>query len=134
MGIFTELYAEREPVFIEGGGHYKLKVLAGPNYQNYLKSLCGGYSIKGSKQEVVAILHYENCNQSDKNTIRVVVNGGTVGYLSPKHARLYRKRIEKTRQDGIVISCNARILGGKKVWFFQKPDFSIWIDLPIKKL
>jgi hypothetical protein len=98
MEIATALYAEQEPVFIEGDGHYKLKVIAEPCYQNYLKSLCGGYSIKGSKQEVVVKLHYENGSQSDKNAIRVVVNGGIVGYLSPKHARLYRNRIEKSRQ------------------------------------
>ena len=134
MEIVTALYAEQEPVFIEGDGHYKLKVIAEPCHQNYLKSLCGGYSIKGSNHEIVVKLHYENCSQRDKNAIRVVVNGGTVGYLSPKHARLYRNRIEKTRQEGIVVSCNARILSGKRVWFFKKPDFSIWIDLPIKKL
>lgn len=134
MGIFTELYAEEEPVFLEGDGQYQLKVIAEPCYQNYLKSLCGGYSIKGRKQEVVAKLHYDNCNPNDKNAIRIVVNGGTVGYLSPRHARLYRKRIEKTGQEGIIVSCKARILGGKWIWLFEKTDFSIWIDLPIKKL
>jgi hypothetical protein len=134
MGVFTELYPEQEPVFIEGDGHYKLKLIAEPYCQNYLKSLCGGYSVKGVKQEVLAKLHYENGNPNDKNAIRVVVNGGTVGYLLPKHARLYRKRIEKTGQEDIIVSCKARILGGKRTWFFKKSDFSIWIDLPIKKL
>jgi len=134
MEIFTELFAEQESVFLEGDGHYKLKVITEPYHQNYLKSLCGGYSIKGSKQEVVAKLHYDNYNQNDKNAIRVVVNGGAVGYLSPKQARLYRKRIEETGQEGIIVSCKARILGGKRTWVFKKTDFSIWIDLPIKKL
>jgi hypothetical protein len=82
----------------------------------------------------VAELHYDNSNPNDKNAIRVVVNGGAVGYLPPKHARLYRKRIEKTGYEGIIVSCKARILGGKRTWFFKKSDFNIWIDLSIKKL
>ncbi len=134
MGIFTKLYAERESVFVQGSGQYDLEVISESRRQKYLEVLCGGYSIKGSKQEVVAKLHYENSNTSDKNAIRVVVNGGTVGYLSPENASLYRKKIEKSGQDGIIVSCKARILGGKKVWLFKKTKFNVWIDLPIEKL
>ncbi len=134
MGVFTKLYAEGEPVFVEGDGHYDLEVVGESHYQKHLKLLCGGYSIKGSKKEVVANLHYENCNSYDYNAIRIVVNGGTVGYLSRENARLYRKRIEKAKQDGIIVSCNAKIFGGKRVWFFKKTDFGVWIDLPIEKL
>ena len=134
MGIFTKLYSEKEPVFVEGNGYFDLEVVGESHYQEHLESLCGGYSIKGSKQEVVAKLHYENCNTYDHNAIRVVVDGGTVGYLSREKARLYRKRIEKAGQDGIIVSCNAKIFGGKRVWLFKKTDFGIWIDLPIEKL
>ena len=115
-------------------GRYKLEVVTEPIYQNHLKFLCGGYSIKGRELEVVAKLHYDNCNPNDKNAIRVVINGGAVGYLSPKHARLFRKRIEKAGQEGLIVSCNAYILGGKRTWLFKKSDFNIRIDLPIEKL
>jgi len=134
MGIFTKLYAERESVFVPGSGQYDLEAIGESRRQKYLEALCGGHSRKGSKQEVLAKLHYENGNPSDKNAIRVVVNGGTVGYLSPENASLYRKKIEKAGQDGIIVSCKARILGGNKVRLFKKTKFHVWIDLPIEKL
>ena len=92
MGIFTKLYAERESVFVPGSGQYDLEAIGESRRQKYLEALCGGHSRKGSKQEVLAKLHYENGNPSDKNAIRVVVNGGTVGYLPPENASLYRKK------------------------------------------
>ncbi|MBT8436097.1 MAG: hypothetical protein KJP11_01885 [Gammaproteobacteria bacterium] len=134
MGIFTQLYAEKESVFVQGNGQYELEVISESRRQKYLEMLCGGYSIKGSKQEVVAKLHYENGNPADKYAIRIVVNGGTVGYLLPDKARLYRKKIEKAGQDGIIVSCKARIVGGKKVWLFKKTNFNVWIDLPLERL
>ena len=134
MGIYTELYPEQEPVFIEGDGQFQLDVIASPDHQNYLKSLCGGYSLRGSKLQVVAKLHYDNCNPEDKNAIRVVINGGTVGYLSPEHAMLFRERIRITGQEGIIVSCNAQVVGGRKFWFFRKTGFSVRIDLPIQQL
>jgi len=134
MVISPELYAEKEPDFVEGDGHYDLDVVRVSHWQKRLKSLCGGYSIKGSYHEAVAKLHYENGNPDDSNAIRVVVNGGTVGYLSRENARLYRKAIETAGKEGIVVSCNAKIAAGRRIWFFKKPDFGVWLDLPIEKL
>lgn len=134
MLIPTELYAEKEPDFVAGDGHYDLDVVGLSHCQKRLKSLCGGYSIKGSHHEVVAKLHYENGNTDDSNAIRVVVNGGTIGYLSHENAKLYRKAIETAGKEGIVVSCKARIAAGRRIWFFKKPDFGVWLDLPIEKL
>ena len=134
MGVFSEFFAEIEDVFIEGDGHYDLEVVGELHYQRHLKVLSGRYSKKGGDRELIAKLHYENTNPHDKKAIRVVINGGTVGYLSRKDARLFRKRIEKVGLDGLVVSCNAEILGGKRVGLFKKTDFGVWLDLPIKKL
>ena len=79
-------------------------------------------------------MHYENTNPHDKKAIRVVIDGGTVGYLTRKNARLFRKRIEKVRPEGLIISCDAEIIGGKRVGFFKKTDLGVLLDLPIKKL
>lgn len=134
MGIFTELYIEQEPVFIEGNGQYELEVSVEPTSQNYLGSLCGGHSIKGHEKAVLATLHYDNCDPTDKNAIRIVVKGGTVGYLPPGLAKLFREKIRLAGQEGVIVSCNAKILGGKKAWFCKISDFSIWLDLPIREL
>ena len=69
MGIFTKLYAERESVFVQGSGHYNLEVISESRRQKYLEMLCGGYSIKGSKQELIAKLHgmsEEDSQRSEK--------------------------------------------------------------------
>jgi len=134
MGIFSEFFAEIEDVFIEGDGHYDLEVVGESHYQRHLNLLSGRYSKKGGDRELIAKLHYENTNPNDKMAIRVVINGGAVGYLSRKDARLARKRMEKVGLEGLIISCNAEIVGGKRVGFFKKTDFAVWLDLPIKKL
>jgi len=134
MGMFSEFFAEVEDVFIEGDGHYDLEVVGESHYQRHLNVLSERYSKMGGDRELIAKLHYENTSPHDKKAIRAVINGGTVGYLSRKDARLFRKRIEKVGFEGLVISCNAEILGGKRVGLFKKTDFGVWLDLPIKKL
>ncbi len=118
MGIFSEFFAEVEDVFIEGDGHYDLEVVGESHYQRHLKVLTERYSKKGGDRELIVKLHYENINPHDKKAIRVVIDGGTVGYLSRKDARLFRKRIERLGFEGLVISCNAEIVGGNRVGLF----------------
>ncbi len=134
MGIFSEFITEIEDVFVDGDGHFDLEVVGVSCYQRHLRVLSNRYSKKGGERELIARLHYENTNPQDKKAIRVVIDGGTVGYLSRKNARLFRKRIEKVRPEGLIISCDAEIIGGKRVGFFKKKDFGVLLDLPIKKL
>ena len=134
MGAFSEFFTEIEDVFIEGEGRYDLEVVGELHYQRHLNVLAGRHSKKGGDRELIAKLHYENTNPNDKKAIRVVIDGGTVGYLSRDDARIFRTRIEKVGMDGLIISCNAEILGGKRVGFFKVTDFGVWLDLPIKKL
>ena len=134
MGMFSDFFAEVEDVFIEGDGQYDLEVVGESHHQRHLNVLSERYSKKVSDRELIAKLHYENTNPHDKKAIRVVIDGGTVGYLSHKDARLLRKRIEKVKPEGLIISCDAEIMGGKRVGFFKKTDFGVWLDLPIKEL
>ena len=134
MGIFSEYVAEIEEVFIEGDGRFDLKVDEVLNYQKYLNFLSGRWLKNGSNRELIAKLHYENLNPKDNKAIRVVVNGGTVGYLSCEDARLFRERLEKVGREGLIVSCHAMAIGGKRTWFFNKTDFDVCLDLPIEKL
>ena len=134
MGIFSEFITEIEDVFVDGDGRFDLEVVGVSYYQRHLRVLSNRYSKKGGERELIAKLHYENTNPHDKKAIRVVIDGGTVGYLSRKNARLFRKRIEKVRPEGLIISCDAEIIGGNRVGFFKKTDFGVLLDLPIKKL
>jgi hypothetical protein len=134
MRFFSKLFGEKEKVFIEGDGGFDLEVVGESNYQKHLKKLCGGYSKEGSRTEVIAELHYENNNPHDKLAIRVDINGKTAGYLPREDARFYRKRVRKAGHEGIIISCNGKIFGGKKLGLFKKTFFGVWLDLPIDEL
>jgi hypothetical protein len=111
-----------------------LEIVGESHYQRHLKKLSGGYSKDGSRTKVIAELHYENKNPHDNQAIRVDINRKTVGYLSREDARFYRKRIRKTGHEGIIIACNAVIVGGKKLGLLNKTNFGAWLDLPIEEL
>ena len=134
MGIFSEYGAEIEEIFIEGDGRFGLKVDEELDYQKHLNFLSGKSSKNGGNRELIAKLHYENVNPKDNKAIRIVVNGGTVGYLSGEDARLFRERLEKVGREGLIVSCRAMITGGNRTWLFKKTDFRVNLDLPIEKL
>jgi len=134
MGLFKLLFGSKETVHIDGTGEYDLEIVGESNYQKHLKRICGGYTEEGHRKKVIAELHHEDDNPYDKKAVRVEIDGGTVGYLSREDARLYRKRVKKTGHEGIIITCNAKIIGGKKTGLFSKTHFGVWIDLPIDKL
>ena len=134
MGFLTKLFGEKESVFIEGNGELELEVVGESHCQKHLKKVCGGYSKDGNRKQVIAELHYEDKNHYDNKAIRVDINGKTAGYLSREDARFYRKKIKKTGHEGIIVSCNAVIFGGKKIGLLKKTSFGVWIDLLIEKL
>jgi len=134
MGIYTEFATEIESVFVAGNGHYDLEVVGEPRYQKYLELLNKHRLKQGGKQALIAKLHYENCNPYDNKAIRVVINGGKVGYLLPGDARLFRKRLERVGQEGAIIACNAIIIGGKRTWHLKKTDYDVRLDLPLSNL
>lgn len=134
MGIYSEYVADIEEVFIEGDGCFDLIVDEELEYQKHLSFLSRRSSKNDSNRELIAKLHYENVNPKDNKAIRVVVNGGTVGYLSGEDARLFRERLEKVGREGLIVSCHAMIIGGKRTWFSKKTDFGVRLDLPLEKL
>ena len=134
MGIYTEFVNEVDSIFVKGDEHYDLEVVGEPRYQNYLEILNKRLLKQGGQQTLVAKLHYENCNPYDNKAIRVVINGGKVGYLLPGDARLFRKRLERVGQEGAIIACNALIVGGKRSWSLKKTDYDVRLDLPLSKL
>ena len=134
MGIFSKMFGEKEKIFIEGDGGFNLEVVGESLYQKYLKKLGGGYSKEGSRSKVIAELHHENNNPNDDQAIRVDINTKPAGYLTREDARSYRKQIRKAGHEGINITCNAIVVGGKDLGLFNKTNFGIWLDLPFEAL
>ena len=134
MGIYTEFDNEVESIFVAGDGLYDLEVVGEPRYQNYLEILNKRLLKQGGQQALIAKLHYENCNPYDNKAIRVVIDGGKVGYLLPGDARLFRMRLERVGQEGVIIACNAIITGGNRNWNLKRTDLEVRLDLPLSKL
>jgi len=134
MSLFSKLFGEKETVFVDGDGDFDLEVVGESRYVKHLKKICGGYSKSGHRKEVTAELHYEDKNSYDNKAIRVDINGKTVGYLDREDARFYRRKINKTGHEGIIVSCNAVIVGGKKLGLLKRTYFGVWLDLPLDKL
>lgn len=54
----------------------------------------------------------------------------TVGYLSRKNAREYRKRLKKAGYQGITATCFAIIVGGWDRGGGDRGHFGVKLDLP----
>lgn len=134
MGLLSWLFGKKDKFFFEGEGSFNQEVVGESFYQKHLKRICGGYSKEGNRKQVVAELHYENYNKYDDKAIRVDIDGCTIGYLSRANARKYRRKIEKIGHEGVIISCNAVIVGGKNLGLLNKTNFGVWLDLSINKL
>jgi hypothetical protein len=130
------LFAPKTVPHIDGPGTFDQEVVGESHYQGNLKRICGGYKKEGSKLRAVAVLVYEDENEHehDDQAIRVDIQGYTVGYLSRDDARKYRRRIDKTGNEGITISCNAKVVGGRETGILSSTNFGVWLDLPINEL
>lgn len=117
-------------VDIHGPGNYAIDIVGESQYQWALSSICGGKSQQGHSKVVEAILFHEDDNPYDNQAIRVDIEGMTVGYLSKRLARDFRKRMEEVGHPGRIASCSALIVGG----WFRSPDneghFGVKLDLP----
>ena len=79
----------KEPVRVanvSGPGTYSLNVVGEASYQGTLEEICGGRTKEGQHYECFAALVLEDDNPYDKNAVRVLIDGHTVGYLSREHA------------------------------------------------
>ncbi|MCZ6643405.1 MAG: hypothetical protein O7F71_17675, partial [Gammaproteobacteria bacterium] len=132
MGVFSKLFGERqEPIHIEGPDEYELNVVGESQYQKALKKICGGHRKgRGHFFKTSATLFCEDDNPHDSQTVRVDIDGKTVGYLSINDARRYRRRLAKQGHPGILISCDAAIVGGWDKGWFDKGNFGVRLDLP----
>jgi rubrerythrin len=67
-----------------------LEVVGESHYQDHLWHLVGGFTTEHVRAPMLALLIPEPSNQHDPNAIKVVIDGGTVGYLSRDDALAYR--------------------------------------------
>lgn len=89
-----------------GDGSYSENVVGESKYQDVLESLVAR-SEDGVEFETEAWLHPEPTNPHDRNAIRVVISGKTVGYIPRDFTAVYHADL----QGGVAV-CDALIVGG----------------------
>lgn len=82
---------------------------------------------------VEAVLVHENDNPYDNKAIRIDIQGMTVGYLSRKDARQYRKKLKEAGHPGITAKCFALIVGGWDRGPENRGHFGVRLDLPTEE-
>jgi hypothetical protein len=97
--------------------------------QTALERLCG--ADQRDDKIVEALLVPEHDAARDRRSVRVEVEGHTVGYLPAKLAQAYRKRLLDSGYPEASSICHAKIsvrlhgIGGD-------PDYTVRLDLPQK--
>lgn len=119
---------------IDGPGFFECEIVGEASYQRAISAICGGKCEAGhqlSRKQAVLVL--EDDNPHDELAVRVDIDGRTVGYLSRRLARSYRKRL---RAQGLPLAnytCPALIVGGWDRGGGDVGHFGVKLDLPINQ-
>ena len=138
MGFFSRLFGGRskEPdqlplLNIEGPGMFEFDVVGESHYQTALDDICGGPSEDGHSLLVDAYLVHEDDNEYDPKAVVVMIGSQTVGYLSRKLAREFRKVVAETGHPGVAATCKAKIVGGWDRGGGDQGSYGVKLDLPL---
>jgi hypothetical protein len=120
----------RQPALrLRGDGTYNSAVVGVARFRAALEDVCG--SDQRDDKVVEALLVPEHDAARDRKSVRVEVEGNTVGYLPANLAEAYRKRLLESGYPEARSVCNAKIsirlhsVGGDS-------DFTVRLDLPQK--
>ena len=116
---------------LPGPGTYAFDIVGESNYQKTLEEICGGKTENGVKHLTEATLVLEDSNKFDNMAVRVDIHGQTVGYLSKKDARSYRKQLMALGHPDITCVCKATIVGGWDRAGGDTGHFGVKLDLPV---
>lgn len=114
---------------LRGGGKYEFAVVGVARHRPALAKLCD--VDQRDAKTVEALLVPEHDAARNRKSVRVEVEGQTVGYLPTELAEAYRRRVAESGYPGARSSCNARIsvrmhsVGGN-------PEYAVRLDLPQK--
>jgi hypothetical protein len=95
-----------------------------------LEAICGRRKVDGEEKLVQATLILEDSNPYDNQSVRVDIQGKTVGYLNRTNASKYRQALKDAGYPNITATCSAMIVGG---WerAGDRGHYGVKLDLPI---
>lgn len=97
---------------IQGEGDFDFEIVGESHYQDILSAACGGRCEDGYEKVVPIALIPDPGNAYDRNAIRVVLAGHTVGHLSRDDAESYQKELADYGLTGQTVWCHGMIVGG----------------------
>jgi hypothetical protein len=134
MALFSRLFggkSENEPAaHFRGPGTYAVDIVGESAYQSTLEEICGGRTDESQQKIIVATLVHEDNNPYDNKAVRIDIGGKTVGHLSRRNAREYRKQMRKAGYPGRITTCSAMIVGGWDRGARGRGHFGVKLDLP----
>ena len=117
---------------LPGPGTFEFDIVGEASYQDELSNICGGKTESSAEHYVDAELYLEDENPHDSKAVCVSVKGKTVGYLSRKDARNFRKQVKEYEDQDPIFFCKAVIVGGWKRSKSDQGNFGVRLDLPVK--
>ena len=142
MGLFrrakaratsNERHATTMPV---KGEAFTQEVIAEESFQDVLADAAGGWALESHDVVVATALIPEPTNPVDPTAVRVDLIGapGTLarqtGYLPPEDARRIGTPLRMLLDEGIVVECPGRIVGGWNRGPNDVGPFAIWLSVP----
>lgn len=112
--------------FIEPGDA-SVSVVGESRYQDNFERIFGPRGERWPVRNCDADLICEDTNPHDDQAVRVVISGLTVGYLSKRDARRYRKKY-----GNVNSSCEAEVRGGWDRGPGDRGNFGVKLDLPLQ--
>lgn len=116
---------------LEPTGDYEQEIVGESRYQAALDRIAGGKIEEGHELEVTAELILDDGNPHDDKAVRVDIDGATVGYLSRRDARSYRRRLQAHKAPRkVILECPAIIVGGWRRAGGDEGHYGVRLDMP----
>lgn len=117
---------------IRGPGKFAFEAVGESNYQAAFIDLFGEPTEDGVDEQRTARLVLDDDNPHDSNAVKVTIDGLTLGHLSRKVAKDFRKEIGRQGLDQQfrTFLVPARIRGGWDRGGGDTGMYGIWLDLP----
>ncbi|MDO8458528.1 MAG: HIRAN domain-containing protein [Burkholderiaceae bacterium] len=94
-------------------GYFEFDVVGESYYQSNLKQIAGDHGKQSAEVTTIATLMPDNDNKFDKNAVRILVAGRTVGYLTREDAPRFRRRLSSCKLGSTALTtCDALVVGG----------------------
>ena len=109
---------------------FKVAIVGESHYLRTLRRAKDSVKDYNGTGYINVILAREPANKFDENAIKVMTTDlETIGYLSRAKAKRYQKAFDVWANEGYLIKCQAKLVGGTK----EKKNIGAWLDLETPK-